>query len=144
MNKDAKFTQEDKFYLNGDEQNEKFELPYATMEIVFNQKNVFANLGNQNPQQILYHFHKDEDWLPFVTTEKTKGKDEDEEDDDDDDDDDDLDEDDDDDLGPKQVAWMQKMGAFYGGQILSEPLRKDKLKKILSNLYTEHKRGNLF
>jgi hypothetical protein len=51
MNKDAKFTQEEIFYTPDGSKlpADKFELPYATLEIVFNQKNIWGNLGNQNP-----------------------------------------------------------------------------------------------
>lgn len=67
---------------------------------------MFANLGNQNPQQILYHFHKKDDWLPFVNYEKEK-KVEGAEDSDDDDDEEDEEEEEEligDDMNT--VAWM--------------------------------------
>jgi centrosomal protein CEP76 len=32
-------------------------LPYPQIDLIFNHKNVFANLQNPNPQKIYYHIH---------------------------------------------------------------------------------------
>jgi hypothetical protein len=57
-------------------------------------------------------------------------------DDDDDDEDDDQEEELDDDLNTSVITipWMEKIGVFYSASILSEPLRKERLKKLLSFL----------
>ena len=33
------------------------ELPYAQIDLIFNQKNMWANLANKNPAAIYYHLH---------------------------------------------------------------------------------------
>lgn len=52
--------------------NKKYEdpfgkLPFPSIDIIFNHKNIWANLQNPNPQFIKYHLHKVEDWMPLVT-----------------------------------------------------------------------------
>ncbi|KRX11165.1 C2 domain [Pseudocohnilembus persalinus] len=42
------------------------DLPYRTVEIVFNSRNIYANLRNQNPPQILYHLFDEDHWFPFI------------------------------------------------------------------------------
>ena len=41
--------------------------PYPSIDIIFNHKNIWANLQNPNPQRIKFHLHKVEDWMPLVT-----------------------------------------------------------------------------
>lgn len=47
-------------------------LPYSTIDLIFNHKNIWANLQNPNPQVIWYHIHKNTEWLPLVTDPFTK------------------------------------------------------------------------
>lgn len=54
-----------------DEKGEKIvedfnDLPYATIELMANNRNVFANLNNHDPSKIYYHIHKPNEWLPFL------------------------------------------------------------------------------
>jgi len=48
LNKDAKFTAEETFFdaAGNKVEDKNLKLPYATIEIVFNHKNIWANLGN--------------------------------------------------------------------------------------------------
>ena len=39
---------------------------YGEIDLIFNHKNVWANLQNADPTKILYHIHDDTQWLPFV------------------------------------------------------------------------------
>ena len=44
-----------------DERNlieEEEEMPYASIELLINNRNVFANMKNPDPSKILYHIHK--------------------------------------------------------------------------------------
>lgn len=73
MNNDAtKFTKIADFVdNNGREMEEDVpDIPYKTLELVFNSRNVYANIQNQNPAQIRYHLHDENHWLPFISNEK--------------------------------------------------------------------------
>lgn len=41
-------------------------LPYTQIDVIFNHKNVWANLQNHNPAAIYYHLHDETKWLPLV------------------------------------------------------------------------------
>lgn len=41
-------------------------LPYPAIDIIFNHKNMWANLQNTNPAKIMYHIHEPTQWLPFI------------------------------------------------------------------------------
>jgi len=41
-------------------------LPFQTIDIIFNHKNIWSNLQNPNPAAILYHIHDNTKWLPYV------------------------------------------------------------------------------
>jgi hypothetical protein len=41
-------------------------LPYSHIDLVFSGKNVWANLQNHNPAQIMYHLHDERQWLPLI------------------------------------------------------------------------------
>ncbi|EGR30333.1 hypothetical protein IMG5_134820 [Ichthyophthirius multifiliis] len=45
---------------------EEEKLPYKAIQIIFNQKNVYGNINNQNPSQIYYHLHDKTQWNPFI------------------------------------------------------------------------------
>lgn len=42
-------------------------LPYSTVDLVFNHKNVWANLQNPSPTHIHFHLHNEREWLPLIT-----------------------------------------------------------------------------
>jgi hypothetical protein len=44
-----------------------FKLPFQAIDIIFNHKNIWANLQDQNPQNIFYHIHDEEQWLPLIS-----------------------------------------------------------------------------
>ena len=39
---------------------------FGDIDLIFNHKNVWANLQNSDPTKIFYHIHDDTMWLPFV------------------------------------------------------------------------------
>ena len=41
-------------------------LPFASLDILFNHKNVWANLQNADPAKIMYHIHDEMKFLPLV------------------------------------------------------------------------------
>lgn len=60
----------DKFYEKGDSNPvPSIEVPYASIDLIFNHKNAWANLQNKNPVNIHYHLHKSNKWLPFIKPE---------------------------------------------------------------------------
>ena len=42
-------------------------LPFQSIDIIFNHKNVWANLQNPNPAVIFYHIHDETKWMPLVS-----------------------------------------------------------------------------
>ena len=44
----------------------KVELLYSEIDLIFNHKNIWANLQCHDPAQIYYGLHKDEYWLPLI------------------------------------------------------------------------------
>ncbi|TNV87010.1 hypothetical protein FGO68_gene4983 [Halteria grandinella] len=42
-------------------------LPYAQIDLLFNHKNIWANLQCANPSAIWYHIHDEKQWLPLIT-----------------------------------------------------------------------------
>mmetsp|Transcript_35916 Transcript_35916/g.55150 ORF Transcript_35916/g.55150 Transcript_35916/m.55150 type:complete len:310 (-) Transcript_35916:249-1178(-) len=41
-------------------------LPFHTIDLIFNHKNIWANLANPNPQLIMYNIHDNTKWLPLI------------------------------------------------------------------------------
>ena len=41
-------------------------LPFQSIDLIFNHKNIWANLQNQNPAVIYYHIHDNTKWLPMI------------------------------------------------------------------------------
>ncbi|CAD8196575.1 unnamed protein product [Paramecium pentaurelia] len=147
----AKFSKIDRFFdKNGKEVVDHGQLPYETIEIIFNNKNIFGNMANQKPQEIFYHLHDKRLWYPFIkeTIPNTEEKEESEEEEDDDDDTNiQIDEDElEDQMKQKneefiQKTWNQKVGAFYSAQILKEPIKKNRIKRLLEDIFMEVKQG---
>lgn len=57
-------------FINGDRSkkfNDPIKLPFPSIDLIFNHKNIWANLQNQNPKSIKFHLHKLEDWMPLIT-----------------------------------------------------------------------------
>ena len=49
-------------------------LPFHTVDLIFNHKNVWANLQNPNPARIMYDIHDNTKWLPLVYEPYSAGK----------------------------------------------------------------------
>ena len=41
-------------------------LPYGQIDVIFNHKNIWGNLQNEDPVHIKYELHNEAQWLPFV------------------------------------------------------------------------------
>lgn len=41
-------------------------LPFKQIDIIFNHKNIWANLQNADPMRIFYHIHDKEAWHPLI------------------------------------------------------------------------------
>ena len=60
MRKDKHLLPVDKFYDNktGRQVKDDFDkLPFSSVDIIFNHKNVWANLQNPNPAKIMFNIH---------------------------------------------------------------------------------------
>ncbi|CAD8197148.1 unnamed protein product [Paramecium octaurelia] len=146
----AKFSKIDRFFdKNGKEVVDPGQLPYETIEIIFNNKNIFGNMANQNPQQIFYHLHDKRKWYPFIkeTIPNTGEQEESDEAESDNDTNIQIDEEElEDKLNLKneefiEKTWNQKLGAFYSAQILKEPIKKNRIKRLLEDIFMEVKQG---
>jgi len=42
-------------------------LPYANIDLIFNHKNIWANLQNPDPAHVYFHIHNEQQWLPLIT-----------------------------------------------------------------------------
>ena len=49
-------------------------LPYETIDLIFNQNNIFANCQFHMPEQIYYNIYDQTQWLPFFYLEKKDGE----------------------------------------------------------------------
>ena len=57
-------------FIKGDRSkkfDDKMKLPFPSIDVIFNHKNIWANLQNPNPKCIKFHLHKLEDWMPLIT-----------------------------------------------------------------------------
>lgn len=66
MKEDKHLLGEDRFYKGGKKVN-MITLPFATIDLVFNQKNIWGNMQNSDPTKIYYHLHNEQLWLPLIT-----------------------------------------------------------------------------
>lgn len=41
-------------------------LPFQSIDLIFNHKNIWANLQNPDPAVIFYHIHDNTKWLPLI------------------------------------------------------------------------------
>lgn len=105
----------------------------------------WGNLGNQNPQEIFYHLHKKSEWLPFINETVTDEKEE-EYDGDSGEEFSELDENEvlqdmETADGLKKVPWKKAVGSFYSAQILKEPIKKNRIKLLLEDIFMEIRQG---
>ncbi len=42
------------------------ELPYKTIDVIFNHENIWSNTQCSDPAKIYYNIHKEKEWLPFI------------------------------------------------------------------------------
>jgi hypothetical protein len=43
----------------------KLNMPYETLDLIFNRNNIWVNLNNHDPKYMRYHIHMEENWMPF-------------------------------------------------------------------------------
>ncbi|CAK92928.1 unnamed protein product (macronuclear) [Paramecium tetraurelia] len=146
----AKFSKIDRFFdKDGKQVVDPGQLPYKTIEIIFNNKNIFGNMANQNPQQIYYHLHDKRQWYPFIKeTIPNPGKQEESEEEESDGDTNiKIDEEELEDMLKLQneefieKTWNQSVGSFYSAQILKEPIKKNRINRLLEDIFMEVKQG---
>lgn len=41
-------------------------LPFGSIDVIFNHKNIWGNLQNPNPAVIWYHIHDNTKWIPLI------------------------------------------------------------------------------
>lgn len=54
------------FAVQGAKKGEKQSCEYGEIYLMFNHKNIWANLQNADPLKISYELHNDSFWLPYV------------------------------------------------------------------------------
>lgn len=50
-----------------EEPSNRHRVPYSHVDLIFNHKNVWANLQNEHPSCIEYHIHNNRQWLPLIS-----------------------------------------------------------------------------
>jgi hypothetical protein len=63
---------EEKFMMKGGKKAPFINLPFSTIDLVINHKNIWGNLQNSDPTKIHYHLHDSRKWLPWITDLKLK------------------------------------------------------------------------
>lgn len=66
MQEDKHLLGEDRFFKGGKRVG-LIVLPFSTIDLVFNHKNIWGNLQNSDPTKIYYHLHNESLWLPLIT-----------------------------------------------------------------------------
>ena len=55
------------FKTGKDEPSNHDRVPYSHVDLIFNHKNIWANLQNHHPSCIEYHLHNNRQWLPLIS-----------------------------------------------------------------------------
>jgi hypothetical protein len=42
------------------------DIPYETIDVIFNGKNMWANFQNPHPNYIFYNLHREKQWRPYI------------------------------------------------------------------------------
>ena len=90
------------FYVDGIEVKSSDILPWGTIELIFNHKNVWANIQHQNPSKIMYELHNMNQWRPFLSVWN----------------------------GKVELPWLSKVGAFYSISNLEAPISSEDITRI--------------
>ena len=75
-------------------------LPYRTIDVIFNKKNVFVNLQNPNPVGIFYDIYDVDKWYQFLRTKDEEQKEEEKSD---------------------EKIWKEDIPSFYSFKIFANP-----------------------
>lgn len=90
------------FYVDGKRVTSADLLPWGTIELVFNHKNIWANIQHQNPAKIMYEIHNPNQWRPFLSIWNKKS----------------------------EVPWLNKVGAFHSISNLEAPMTSEDIHRI--------------
>lgn len=90
------------FYVEGKKVNSPDILPWGTIELIFNHKNVWANIQHQNPAKIMYELHNTNQWRPFLSVWN----------------------------GKVEMPWLSKVGAFHTVSNLEAPISPEDIARI--------------
>jgi hypothetical protein len=90
------------FYVEGKKVNSPDILPWGSIELIFNHKNIWANIQHQNPSKIMYELHNTNQWRPFLSVWN----------------------------GKVEMPWLSKVGAFYSVSNLEAPISPEDIARI--------------
>ena len=96
-------------FWDGNEKIPKINLPWSSIELVFNSKNIWVNLQHQNPAHIMYELFDSTSWCPFLTVSQEE----------------------------EEEPWLSKVGTFYHMSNMKPPLSINKIRDLERKIYKE-------
>ena len=87
------------FYLDSKKVISPDLLPWGSIELIFNHKNIWANIQHQNPSKIMYELYNTKQWRPFLSVWN----------------------------GKIELPWLSKVGAFYSISNLEAPISTENI-----------------
>ena len=90
------------FYMSGKVVTSPDLLPWGSLELIFNQKNIWANIQHQNPAKIMYEISNPNSWRPFLAYWD----------------------------GKTEMPWLNKVGSFHCISNLEPPMQPEQITAI--------------
>ena len=91
-------------------------LPYRTIDVIFNKKNVFVNLQNPNPVGIFYDIYDVDKWYQFLRAKDEEQKEEE---------------------IKEEKIWKEDIPSFYSFKIFANPFTLEEIDKMKKNILFE-------
>jgi hypothetical protein len=91
------------FFIDGKRVESPDLIPWGSIELIFNHKNIWSNLQHQNPAKIMYEIFDETKWRPYLSSFGDKGK---------------------------SFPWLHRIGSFYHMSNLAAPISPEEIQKI--------------
>jgi hypothetical protein len=90
------------FFVNGTKVTSLDLIPWGSIELIFNHKNIWANIQHQNPSKIMYEISNPNMWRPFLAYWD----------------------------GKVEMPWLNKVGSFHCISNLEAPIQPEEITAI--------------
>lgn len=90
------------FYVDGKKVKSPDMLPWGSIELIFNHKNIWANRQHQNPSKIMYEIWNTDQWRPFLSFWD----------------------------GKNEWPWLNKVGSFHSISNMEAPITPEEIIRI--------------